>query len=310
MAYFQHQRQVLNDTRRSAIMVDAGQLNNKATEFIQRSDYNQALHILSHAMNSLKQLNGNTSNSNHYQTYQHRPTSMHCSSPIIDGFLPSLEFVAPSISSQARSKSPSSSTVASHKQQFSSWFLHEDSVKVNLTKSLLDSNRKATTSLLTYAVVYNVALCHHLEATTSPSYYDNTIQLERAALLYRYAQQQLHQYNHIGNEEMDVSNNHEEDIMIYSLAIANNLTHVYRCLQNYDAANKCFQRLLNAMMYLTLDSTDVIFRTSHTDDEDSGIEMNYHQYVMNKHAFCIKNVFLSNVMSMLTPRSSFPAPAA
>jgi hypothetical protein len=90
-----------------------------------------------------------------------------------------------------------------------------------------------------YAIVYNLALCHHLQAvliTNGPLPQSPDRHLQRAILLYKQAEKLM---NH----------NHSLDVL-HSVVIANNMGHVYHCLSDELYANRCFYRLVKAFAQL------------------------------------------------------------
>jgi hypothetical protein len=149
------------------------------------------------------------------------------------------------------------------------YFLYKNPVQVFAKVSASPS----VVEILTYAIVYNLALCHHLEAISKPSdEKDNTMNLQRAIVFYNHAQRlNLRQ-------KLDI---------LHSLAISNNLGHAHHFLHNEPTAQLCFLRLLNAIVYLS----------------ESGQEG--HQ-ILAKNGFCLDG-FLTNVVYLI---GSSAAPAA
>jgi hypothetical protein len=88
--------------------------------------------------------------------------------------------------------------------------------------------------ILSYAMIYNFALLHHLQAS------DNSVSsgLQRAVSLYEYAQKLL------VSSELNIG-------LLHTLAIANNLGHAHHYLNHEPTAKLCFQRLLEGIMYAT-----------------------------------------------------------
>jgi hypothetical protein len=129
--------------------------------------------------------------------------------------------------------------------------------------------------ILSYAILYNLALCHHLKAISTPPFTtDDTPNLQRAITFYNHAQQLLVKFHH----NMDV---------FHSLAISNNLGHAHHFLHNEPTAQLCFQRLLNVIMYISESGPDG-------------------QTFVANHEFCFEG-FLTNVMHMTGFSPSAPA---
>jgi hypothetical protein len=111
------------------------------------------------------------------------------------------------------------------------YFLYKNPVEV--FAKFADS--PSIVAILTYAIVYNLALCHHLEAISTDEK-DNTTNLQRAIVFYNNAQRLNLSY------KLDI---------LHSLAISNNMGHAHHFLHNEPTAQLCFLRLLNAIVYLS-----------------------------------------------------------
>jgi hypothetical protein len=91
---------------------------------------------------------------------------------------------------------------------------------------------------LAYAIIYNLALCHHLQAVlitngSLPQSPDRHFQ--EAIVLYKQAEKLM---------------NHGSLGVLHSVVIANNMGHAYHCLSDELYANCCFYRLLKAFAQL------------------------------------------------------------
>ena len=92
---------------------------------------------------------------------------------------------------------------------------------------------------LSYVIVYNLALSHHLKAMTSQLSKRMTfITFERALRLYENAHCVL-----MGSPEIDVS-------ILHTLSIVCNLGHLHGVLGNKERSDLCYQNLLSTMIYL------------------------------------------------------------
>jgi hypothetical protein len=92
---------------------------------------------------------------------------------------------------------------------------------------------------LSYVIVYNLALAHHLKAMTSQLSRRMTfITFERALRLYENAHCVL-----MGSPEIDVS-------ILHTLALVCNLGHLHCVLGNKERSDLCYQNLLSTMIYL------------------------------------------------------------
>ena len=95
------------------------------------------------------------------------------------------------------------------------------------------SSKMTSISILSYAMIYNFALLHHLFAL------DNSVSsdggLQRAVSLYEYAQRLL------VNNGLNIG-------LLHTLAIANNLGHAHHYLNHEPTSKLCFERLLAAIM--------------------------------------------------------------
>jgi hypothetical protein len=92
--------------------------------------------------------------------------------------------------------------------------------------------------LVSYAILYNLALVHHLKAVKeSSSGRAQTLLLTRAMSLYEHA------HHILINQDVDVS-------LMHTMAIASNLGHVHHMLGDEQKARLCFQHLLSTIIYI------------------------------------------------------------
>lgn len=105
-------------------------------------------------------------------------------------------------------------------------------------------SKVATSQAVAYAIIYNLALCHHLEALSSKLDQDDdrrALNLQRATVFYNHAQ--------------GLNFQHKLDIL-HSLTISNNLGHAHHFLNNHLTADQCFERLLNAIVFISESGQD------------------------------------------------------
>jgi hypothetical protein len=98
--------------------------------------------------------------------------------------------------------------------------------------------------VLSYSIVYNLALCHHLQGIAGMATGEENSEryVRKAIELYTYAQQVLARRN---NEDLLLG-----DIMLHTLANLNNLGHAYHMLHNEPTAKLCFEELLTVIMQM------------------------------------------------------------
>jgi hypothetical protein len=232
-------------------------LNNEAVLLIKRGKFAQAVSTLSAALVAMKESIKNG------QRYQSR------SEPAAAVAGSALEFV-----SSPEDEDCSSYLLSSTRNkniECDDWFLYEDPVCVKAENAL--SSQKCV-EILSYSIIYNLGLCHHLEALYEDASTINTGILQRAVTFYNHAQKLLLAH------DMDMD-------MLHTLAIANNLGHAYHFLHNEPTAKVCFQRLLNAIMYIS----------------ESGQEG---RRILASHELCFDG-FLTNVMYFIGSSSAAPA---
>jgi hypothetical protein len=107
---------------------------------------------------------------------------------------------------------------------------------------------------LSYVVLYNLALAHHLRAMQELDPRSLLFRLQKALTLYEHAHQVLM------NHEIEVT-------LMHTMAITSNLGHIQHVLGNESKASMCFQHLLSTILYVVdcgegqkLQSLDGFFR--------------------------------------------------
>jgi tetratricopeptide (TPR) repeat protein len=89
---------------------------------------------------------------------------------------------------------------------------------------------------LSFMMLYNLALCHHLYALSSSSDDEDTeTTLQKALSLYELA------YRVLSTEDTDAT-------VLHQMVIVNNLGHVHAQLQNVECSRQCFENLLSTIM--------------------------------------------------------------
>jgi hypothetical protein len=239
--------------------VSVVKLNNEAALQIQRGEYAQAVSTLSTALVSMKESIKNG------QCYQDRSETAAADAGS------ALEFLSPSEDEYCSISLLSSRKINNIKCDH--WFLYEDPVSVKAERAL--SSQKCV-EILSYSIVYNLGLCHHLKALYEDASTINTALLQRAVTFYNHAQKLM--LAHDMDMDMD---------MLHTLAIANNLGHAYHFLHNEPTAKVCFQRLLNAIMCIS----------------ESGQEG---RRILTSRELCFDG-FLTNVMYFIGSSSAAPA---
>jgi tetratricopeptide (TPR) repeat protein len=113
-----------------------------------------------------------------------------------------------------------------------SGFVHRRSIHVQEDKL----PRNAHSVVIAVAIVFNLALAHHLTGIENGS---NPVLLQKAVKLYEHAQT-------LAQTEHSI----RDDSVLFHLAIINNLGQLYKELKRNMLAGKCFHQLLSMLMYL------------------------------------------------------------
>ena len=215
----------MNTTDRPSYLRTALHLNNKAAVQIIKSEYEQAISTLSSALMSLKDA-----------------IRLPCDDSVALDETPlpkgrPLNFLIDDYNTMADDLRSSLQDRLDVEQD---WYLYRYPVQV----SSESCNFKSTDciQLLSFAGIYNLGLCHHLQAlVVSHAQHElHRQRLTRAASFYEHAQRLISS----DLESMDPD-------MIHSLVIANNLGHAHFLMGNETNGKMCFQQLLNTIMYLS-----------------------------------------------------------
>lgn len=202
---------------RPAILQNALHMNNKAASLIANGDYEPAVSTLSSALTQLKD-------------------AIRCPTEDSDVPLYALARGKPHHFLLDDDKSMDDE-LRSRLQDGDDWYLYRYPVQVSESCNLASSD---AIQLLSFAGIYNLGLCHHLQALSHDHRELQQQRLRRAASFYEHAQRLISS----NLETMDPD-------MIQSLVIANNLGHAYYQLGNETTGKMCFQQLLNTIMYLS-----------------------------------------------------------
>ena len=107
---------------------------------------------------------------------------------------------------------------------------------IHVTSPKLDEELE-TCELLCYAMLYNLALAHHLRASAADNNEFRTECLHNALTLYESA------YHVLRNQKLQLP-------LFHSMAIASNLGHIHHALGNKTNAHICYQHLLSTIIFV------------------------------------------------------------
>ena len=91
--------------------------------------------------------------------------------------------------------------------------------------------------LLSYVILYNLALSYHLRAMDEEEDHLRNAYLDKALTLYEHA------HHILSSQEIDVS-------LLHTMAIASNLGHIHHVIGDEQRAELCFQHLLSTILYV------------------------------------------------------------
>ena len=152
------------------------------------------------------------------------------------------------------------------------WYLYRYPIQVS-SESCNFGSTDHCVHLLSFAGIYNLGLCHHLQAHGCQDLHRQQRLTTRAASFYEHAQRLVSSEL----ESMDPD-------MIHSLVIANNLGHAHFLMGNETHGKMCFQQLLNTIMYLSEDNVRSENLVAIMDDKDrwEGFMVNILQHVIGR----------------------------
>jgi tetratricopeptide (TPR) repeat protein len=220
-------------SKSSSLLRNALHLNNQATVQIADGEYDGAVSTLSAALVQLKQ------SIRYYESSSGDSTENDSSSNNHGKCL--LRFLMEDDSPEVTLKEASL-------EDEDEWYIYRYPVQIKDAAADLKNHSDAL-SLISFAGIYNLGLCHHLQAispTLTGDCSSRQLRLQRATAFYEQAQKLL-------CSNQDNTSFFDPD-MIHSLVIANNLGHAYYFLGNETTGKMCFQRLLNAILYISHNS--------------------------------------------------------
>jgi hypothetical protein len=101
----------------------------------------------------------------------------------------------------------------------------------------LPQAERDTCEVLSYVILYNLALSHHLRGMENEEEYLKVAYLEKALTLYEHA------HHILSSQAIDLS-------LLHSMAIASNLGHIHHVIGDEEKAQMCFQHLLSTILYI------------------------------------------------------------
>lgn len=91
--------------------------------------------------------------------------------------------------------------------------------------------------LLSYVILYNLALSYHLRGMEEEVGHLRLAYLDKAKTLYE------HSHSILSNQRLEIS-------LIFTMAITSNLGHIHQLSGNQETAFNCFQHLLSILLYV------------------------------------------------------------
>ena len=215
-------------------------LNNDAACLVQQEKFYEALIMLSTALDSLKRA---IQDDTWKRSFIHPSSSSSSSSSssrqrkIISSSF-SLTFLSSSFIRDSPTSRPSHSSQDTAARRP---YLFQAPIYIQ-TNNVCSWCYHKSIETVSYAIVYNLALCHHMSAL-----YDHDIELlQRTVKFYKNAKQLL-----LAIDETGVN-------WLHALAISNNMGHAYHLLCDESASQVYFQRLLNLIVYIIRESSSGI----------------------------------------------------
>lgn len=90
--------------------------------------------------------------------------------------------------------------------------------------------------LLSYVILYNLALSYHLRGMDEEVHHLRVAYLEKAMALY--------EHSHV-----ILSNHHQHISLLHTMAITSNLGHIHQSVGDQERASRCFKHLLSIILY-------------------------------------------------------------
>jgi hypothetical protein len=108
---------------------------------------------------------------------------------------------------------------------------------IHITGALLPATALENCELLSYVILYNLALSHHLRSMEEQTERTQTECLQKALTLYEHA------HHIMTNQEADVA-------LLHTMAITSNLGNIHLMLGDEERAHRCSQHLLSTILYI------------------------------------------------------------
>ena len=213
---------------RLSLLRNAVDLNNKATELIADAEYDEAITTLSAALLQVKHAIRSPSNDDDYWT--DKASTISTTAPL------RFRLEDEHSSSRTLQSSPHDHADAEDDE----WYLYR--YPLQISNDAADNLGTADyIEVVSFAGVYNLALCHHIQALSPTLKKDSMhLRLQRATSFYEHSQKLLSNNPAIMDPDM-----------IHSLVITNNLGHAHYHRGNTTNGQLCFQQLLNAILYIS-----------------------------------------------------------
>ena len=246
-----------------SLLCSALHLNNQAATHIVDGGYENAVSILTAALVQLKQTAAWASSGEDCHLIREMAAS-----PRAPPTTPLIQFLIKDSHSSSRGINFGESSQ-------DGWYLHRHPIQLISTTCYEIQPTSDIIELISFAAIYNMGLCHHLQAislstlTIDSSRQHQVLCLTRATAFYEHAQRLLlaitttnttttaagnHQENANtakSNPLDSINNNNHMMTTRAFLGIANNLGHAHYVLGNERYGKLWFQRLWNAIRYLS-----------------------------------------------------------
>eukprot|EP00934_Nitzschia_sp_Nitz4_P009255 Nitzschia sp. Nitz4//scaffold26_size159584//1781//2503//NITZ4_002460-RA/size159584-processed-gene-0.215-mRNA-1//-1//CDS//3329544989//9245//frame0 len=195
-----------------SLLSNAIHLNNEASRIIdEASQYEEAISMLSASLVQLKQA-------------------------IRQGCLPAKEVFLPSGAEQLRFLGNTSCECVTKSRSENDWYLYEHPIQICANATI---GTPQQVEVVTYAVIFNLGLCHHVQAFAASNAGSRYELLQRAASFYSHAQRLTASNTAVFQVDLN-----------HALVVANNLGHCHHFLNDEGLSKQCFQRLLNVIMFI------------------------------------------------------------
>lgn len=103
--------------------------------------------------------------------------------------------------------------------------------------SVLPSEELEKCEVLSYVILYNLALSYHLRGMDEEEHHLKVAYLQKALTLYEHA------HHILSSQDIELS-------LLHTMAIASNLGHIHHVVGDEQRAQMCFQHLLSTILYV------------------------------------------------------------